>query len=361
MSLAVYPDSKDGSAKFARGIFDGLKRRGHDITLITSQWTGTLDDPDIHQIPVPRGRFFWLPSYVLGAFKRILGRNYDVLHGNGSRGSLPCILARKPYITTIHDLGPFEASFTKVPIVPVIEKVNATRARRIVTCSKIVHRGINHYVPSASLDKMHCVYSAIDPRFRPDPGGAEKIRERLGLNGPVIFYVGRIAFYKGVEHIISAFESLREKHPEYQLVVGGKPTFKMQETYDRWKQALPHVKFVGLIPDEDLPAYYTMADTFVTYSSASEGFGLTPVESIACGTPVVCSSMAAYREVLQDHAYFVPPNSPRMLATTLESVLEDREGARKMVERARGFITRYTWDAVIDRLEGVYYDYLENP
>lgn len=358
LTLSAFPDSKDGSAKFARGIFDGLKARGHDIQVVTSRWDVDLADPAIHQIPVPRGRFTWLPSYVVGALKKLVAGDYDVIHGNGSRGSLPCILARKPYITTIHDLGPFETPFTKLPVVPFIERLNAIRASEIVTCSKIVHAGIHYYVPKVPYSKMHNVYSAIDPKFSPHPRQAREIRERLGVTGPVILYVGRIAFYKGVEHVLAAYLELRKIHPEYTLVVGGKPTFKMQETYQRWQRRYPEVKFVGLVPDEELAAYYTMADVFVTYSSASEGFGLTPVEAIACGTPVVCSSMAAYKEVLRDHAVFVPPERPAALARALEDLLEHPEKRERLISAARPFIQRYTWPAVIDRLEAVYYSYV---
>ncbi|GAB4332134.1 MAG: glycosyltransferase family 1 protein [Promethearchaeota archaeon] len=358
VTLSLYPDAKDGSAKFTRGIFDGLRARGHEVRAITSRWNQTIDDPDVVQLPVPRGRFFWLPSYTLGTIRKLAGRDFDVLHGNGSRGSLPLALTRRDYVTTIHDLGPFEAKFTAVPVVPVLEKLNATRAKMIVTCSKIVQRGIHHYVPKAGLEKMRCVYSAVDPRFRPDPAGAARVREQLGLTGPTVLYVGRIAFYKGVEHLLAAFRKLRARHPEYQLVVGGTPTFRMRQAYEAWKGEHPDVKFVGMVPDELLPAYYTAADAFATYSSASEGFGLTPVEALACGTPVVCSSLAAYREVLREHAVFVPPESPDALAAALERVLEDENLRRRLVEGGRRFVERYTWDAVVEALERAYYEYL---
>ena len=103
-----------------------------------------------------------------------------------------------------------------------------------------------------------------------------------------------------------------------------------------------------------------MADVFVTYSHASEGFGLTPIESIACGTPVICSSLLAYKEVLKDNAIFVPPKTPHLLAEEIKQLINDEPKRAKIVKKAQHFIKRYTWNAVGNKLERLYEKFLED-
>jgi glycosyltransferase involved in cell wall biosynthesis len=357
VSLAVFPDKRDGAAYFCRGLYDTLKKRGHDITLLTVKWGSGFDDPNIHTITVPNSRFLWFPKFIAQYRKYLKTHEFDIIHGSGSRGSLPIIFSGKPYISTIYDLGPFEASFTRIPVIKWIERLNARKSNKIITISEISRRGIIDYMHAES-DKIHNVYCAYDPSFRPRPSEAQNLKAQLGLEGPTLFYVGRIAFYKGVEDIIKAFYIAKKNISNLNLVVGGSPTLKMKEVYEKWKIDYPEVKFTGMIDGDNIPVYYSMADLFVTYSFASEGFGITPVEAIACGTPVVCSAMPAYKEIFEDHAIFVEPKRPDLLANTFIHFFENKDSYVKKIPQAQEFIKRYTWDKVTDRVEEVYEQYL---
>ena len=81
--------------------------------------------------------------------------------------------------------------------------------------------------------------------------------------------------------------------------------------------------FPGRVSDEEVPQYYAASDCFVTYSYAGEGFGLTLAEAMACGTPVVCSSLPAYQEVVGTNAILVSPNDPEELTNKLRIILKD--------------------------------------
>jgi len=142
--------------------------------------------------------------------------------------------------------------------------------------------------------------------------------------------------------------------------MGGKPDFSMERLYQEWKQKYKEIYFVGFVSDKEIPIYYSMGDIFVTYSYASEGFGLTPIEAIACGTPVICSSMIAYREVLQDNAIFVPPRNPQQLAKEIVNLLKDDTRRRALIEKAQKFVKRYSWDSVGKKLEVIYQKFLDD-
>jgi glycosyltransferase involved in cell wall biosynthesis len=101
-----------------------------------------------------------------------------------------------------------------------------------------------------------------------------------------------------------------------------------------------------------------MGDVFVTYSFASEGFGLTPIEAIACGTPVICSSMIAYKEILQDNAIFVQPRRPQQLAREIVRVLKDKSITNNIIKNTQQLITRYSWNSVGEKLEKIYFKFM---
>lgn len=359
VSLTMYPDGKDGSARFLRGIYDELRNRGYDITLVTAKWDIGFDDPNILSVTVPSLRILWVPKFTI-AIKRFLQQyDFDIIHSNGARPSIPIQLSGKPYIATIHDVGPFQATFVKIPGLKWLEKKNAKNAKHIITCSDSTRMEISKYM-NVSPNKIDVVSSAIDTKFKRLEKEGLALKESLNIKGPVIYYVGRIAFYKGIEDIIKAYRIAKKEIPDLNLVIGGKPEIKLQTEYERWKSEYPDVKFMGMIKDEDMATYYSMADIFTTYSFASEGFGLTPVEALACGTPVICSNMPAFKEVLKDYATFVEPKNPELLAKAFINQIRNPEIGKQQVRDASEFLKQYTWKSVVDKVEKVYKQYLED-
>jgi len=357
VSLAFFPDKKDGSAKIATSIYNYLNDNGYNIKVITAKWNVDLKDPNIIQINIIRKRFFWFPQFILSVFRILNKQKFDIIHGNGSRVCIP-ILFRK-YITMIHDLGPFEARFTKIPILPVLEKLNALRAKKIITATNIIKRGLKYYIPKLKIKKISCIYYPIDPKFKPYPKQGFSLKEKLNLKGRTILYIGRIAFYKGIDDIIKAYHLVKKEIPDLNLVIGGKPTLKMVSTYQSWKEKYKDIKFVGMIPENKIQHYYSMADVFVTYSNASEGFGLTPIESIACGTLVICSNLPAYREILGDNAIFVPPKEPELLAEKIKYYFKKEEIKKNLINKSQDVIKKYSMESFGKNLLDIYQEFLK--
>jgi glycosyltransferase involved in cell wall biosynthesis len=359
VSLTIAPDSQDGAGKGFRGMFDYLRKQGHNVKLITGKWNTDLNDPDIIQFNLIRKRFLWAPQFILKAIKYINSHDFDIFHGNAPKGTLPIILSkRNRFITTIHDLGPFETTFTKIPIEKNFIKLAVNRASIITTVSNFIKREIKYFIPKTNTDKIYVHYNGIDEIFKPYPQEAKKLKEKLKIDGPVLLYIGRIAFYKGVDDIIAAYQIAKKLIPALNLIIGGTPDFQMEKKYQEWITKYKDIHFVGFIEQQELPYYYSLGDVFVTYSFASEGFGLTPIEAIACGTPVICSSMIAYKEILQDSAIFVPPKSPSQLAQEIVNLLKDKSNTNILMENAQKFIKRYSWDSVGEKLEKIYLKFI---
>jgi len=355
VSLTIAPDSQDGAGKSFRGIFDYLRKQGHNVKLITGKWNIDLNDPDIIQINLIRKRFLWAPQFFLNAIKTINKYKFDIFHGNAPKGTLPIIFSnKKKFITTIHDLGPFETTFTKIPIEKYLIKLAVQKASMITTVSDFIKNEIKYYIPEVNLNKIFTIYNGIEDKFKPYPKEAKKLKDKLSIEGPVLLYIGRIAFYKGVDDIIAAYNLVKKSIPNINLVIGGKPDFQMKKSYNEWITKYKDIHFVGFIPDNEIPYYYSLGDIFITYSFASEGFGLTPIEAIACGTPVICSSLIAYKEILKDNAIFVPPKSPKQLAEEIVNLLQNESNRNKLIQKSQEFIKRYTWDSVGKSLENIY-------
>jgi glycosyltransferase involved in cell wall biosynthesis len=360
VSLTIAPDSQDGAGKAFRGMFDYLRKQGHNIKLITGKWNIDLKDPDIIQFNLIQKRFLWAPQFMFKAVKYLNNHDFDILHGNGPKGTLPIILSnKKNFITTIHDLGPFETTFTKIPYEKNLIRLAVRKASLITTDSEFIKKEIKYFMPKVDIDKIITHYLSIGEKFVPYTKEADRLKEKLKIDGPVLLYIGRIAFYKGVDDIITAYKIAKKEIPDLNLVVGGTPDFQMEKKYEEWKTQYSDIHFVGFVEEKILPYYYSMGDVFVTYSFASEGFGLTPIEAIACGTPVICSSMSAYKEILQDNAIFVSPRSPHRLAKEIIKVLRDEERTNNLIKQAQKFIKRYSWKSVGEKLEKLYFDFLD--
>jgi len=359
VSLTFAPDTQDGAAKFFTGIYNYLKNQGHYITVLTGKWNIELIDPNIIQTNIIRKRFFWFPQFNLHTIKYLRNNQFDIIHGNSPKGALPIILANhKKFISTIHDLGPFETSFTRIPIEKFLIKYIVNKSTFVTTCSEFIKREIKYYMPRIDINRLFNLYSAIENKYKPLPKEAQKLKEKLNITGPILLYIGRIAKYKGVDDIIEAYRIAKQEIPELNLVMGGKPDFYMEKTYQDWKRKYKDIYFIGFVSEKKIPAFYSMGDIFVTYSYASEGFGLTPIEAIACGTPVICSSLVAYKEVLKDNAIFVPPRNPKKLAKEIVDLLRNDSKRQSLIQKAQKFIKRYTWEEVGKKLEALYQKFI---
>ncbi|MBY9002753.1 MAG: glycosyltransferase family 4 protein [Candidatus Lokiarchaeota archaeon] len=359
ISLTISPDSQDGAAKFISGIYNYLKKQGHDVKVITGKWNIELKDPDIIQVKLIRKSYFWLPQFMFKVRKIMKSSNFDIVHLNGPKALIPFLFSKqKKILSTIHDLGPIETKFSRIPIEKKLIKLLIKRASIITTCSDFVRHQIKQIFPKTNINKIFNLYSAIESKFVPYPSEAEILKRKLGLEGPTLLYIGRIANYKGVPDIIKAFQIAKQQIKNLELVIGGTPDFSMKKTYEDWIEKYPDIKFTGFVNADEIPIYYSMAEIFITYSFASEGFGLTPIEAIACGTPVICSSLKVFKEVLGDNAIFVPPKRPDMLAKEIINLINDETKREKMIEGSSSYIKRFSWDSVGQKLEDVYYNFL---
>jgi len=286
----------------------------------------------------PLVRILWEQAIQPWAVRR---SRLNLLHGLALVGPM---LSACPLVITIHDLSflHYPRSFPtwKRHYLQLFTRLSVRRARRVIAISESTRRDIVKQY-GISPEKIDTITYGLDPLFHPLPAGqVSGFRIQQGLPERFILFVGTLEPRKNVVRLIEAYARLPEGRPPL-LLVGGKG-WLYDEIFAR-VEALNlngQVKFVGYVPGQVLPWWYNAAEVLV-YPSLYEGFGLPPLEAMACGTPVVTSTVSSLPEVVGQAGLMVDPFDTEALATAMDQVLTDRDLREKMqiagLEQARTF------------------------
>lgn len=206
-----------------------------------------------------------------------------------------------------------------------------------------------------SPDKIEVVYAGVESRFRPMEGemALQRIKKRYGLDFPFILSLGTLEPRKNFTGLIEAYALMRDR--ELKLVIAGGKGWLYDEIFARAEKLGlgGEIVFPGFVADEDLPALYNLAELFV-FPSLYEGFGLPPLEAMACGTPVVTSDRPSLPEVVGEAGLMVEATDSQALAEAMERVLMDENLRREMREKGLKQAEKFTWDAAAEKLLEVY-------
>ncbi len=354
IATKFYPDHVGGKAVYAYNYYRELKRQGYNVYVLTGLWNKKIDDPNVIQFRIIPKRYLWAITFFFLCLKHLIFNKYDVLHVVGVREGIITYFLFRRFIATVHDAGSFQVN---VNIVQKFYPRIISRADRVIVPSLTTKRTLKKYIPKINENKIFVVMNGVNlEKFHPkNRESALKLKNEMGIDGKIILYMGIIKTYKGVEEIINAYYKIKEKHKDINLIVAGGPSERMKNKYEVWKQKYKEVIFTGRVPDIKVPLFYAMADIFVTYSYTGEGFGLTAVEAMASGTPVVCSDLEVYREVLNNKAILVPPKDSDQLATAFDHLLSKTENLKKMSTEGRKYVEKhYSWEKTIKDLLKIY-------
>ncbi len=230
-----------------------------------------------------------------------------------------------------------------------------SHADRILATSEAYRRSSKVLTDFASKTTVVPLGIEIDRFASPDPASIEEIRQRFP--GPLVLFVGRLRYYKGVETLLSAMERLDT--PATLLIAGSGP---LSDRCRRWAQesaVAGRVQLLGDVADSMLPAYYAAADVFVLPSCArSEAYGLSLAEAMASATAAISTELGTGTSWVNRHGetgWVVPPRDPAALATALDQLLADPEQRQTMADQARQrAATELSADRMIDRVIQIY-------
>jgi glycosyltransferase involved in cell wall biosynthesis len=267
----------------------------------------------------------------------------DLTHGTAFVGPLVCTC---PLVITVHDLSflLYPQSFRAANRIylRIFTKLSVHRARRLIAVSESTKRDlVRHY--RISPGKVDVVHNGVDADFRPlPPVQVARFRVEQGLADRFILFVGTLEPRKNVIGLIEAYGRLSAPRPPLMLV-GGKGW--LYDAVFARADALGlsgDVHFVGYVPAEALPYWYNAATLFA-YPSLYEGFGLPPLEAMACGTPVVATAASSLPEVVGDAGLLVEPESVAALTGAMERVLADSDLRAEMRAAGLDRASRFSW------------------
>ncbi len=279
----------------------------------------------------------------------------DLFHGVHSVAPLTCPV---PSVVTVHDLAfiRFPRTFRAYNrlYLDLATRLSVRRAARILVVSEHTRREVIGLL-GVDPERVVVTPNAVRAHFRPpDPAVLETFRARRGLPERFVLYVGTLEPRKNLTTLLEAYARVAQRHAAPLLVGGGKgwlydAVFQRLEALGLREQ----VRFVGYLEEEELPLWYAAATVFV-FPSIYEGFGMPPLEAMACGTPVVASNTSSLPEVVGDAGLTVSPYDPAALAEAILRALDDAELRQELRERGLRQAQAFSWRVTAERTLAAY-------
>lgn len=294
-----------------------------------------------------------------------LANGYEVLHV--PHYSAP-VRRRKTLLVTIHDLTHLldttmaRSVKSRVYARPMLQHV-ARRADHILTVSQYSKDRIVEHL-GADPDKVTVTYNVLPTHIYAEPRNESRANTNLafGFSGNYLLFVGNLKPHKNVSGLLKAFAILRQRGciDHKLLIVGddenGQTALKREVA--RLKLA-GRVLLAGKVSDADVRRAYSGADLTIL-PSFEEGFGFPVIESMACGTPVVCSNVASLPEIAGEAAEFFDPSSVESMAAAIEKVLLSQDLWRELQTRGSAQAAKFDRRDFAQRHIAVYREFLAN-
>jgi len=325
-----------------------------------SQEAARLTAPNVFPRRTPGSRAVRLLSF--GARLRLA--RADLLHCQYlAPPFLPC-----PCIVTLHDvLHETHPDYYPGGMRVLMRRLYPRTARRaalVLTCSEYSRRAIIRLY-GLPEDHIAAIPLAADEDFRPAQDAAAReaaktVAARYGVHGKYVLFVGRVEPRKNIPGLVRAFRALAGGgHGELTLVIAGMvdPLFSARLA-DDLGQDDPQVAMIGRVTPEDLPHLYRGAELFA-FPSHAEGFGLPPLEAMACGIPVICSNATSLPEVMGDGGILVAPHDTTALVQAMERVLVDDQLRTRLIAQGLAQSRRFSWDRTAHATAAAYHRVLQ--
>ncbi len=372
-----------GSARVVKEQTLGLSARGHSVTVLCRHPSGelprgnSLNGSSILHYPVSRtGPLAYASSSILGARatlrENLLGREWDVavFHQPFSAcGVEPVLPSSLPRLYCFHSPAGAEyrlraanpkngrASLGTGVIAAALRRLERralTRSDRIVVLSDFSRRLLRETHPTVTVPVV-AIPGGVDLRHFCPPHNRMALREKLDLptSSFLLLTVRDLEQRMGIDTLLHALTRLPENRPFFCLVGGTGPLRGFLEESSRRLGLEDRVRFLGYVPEDELPLYYQVADVFVLPTRSHEGFGLVSVKALASGTPVVGTPAGATPEILAplDTRLVASSCEASSLASTLEAafpLVTDEDFRRRCRTYAE---TRYSWEHHLETLE----------
>ncbi len=246
----------------------------------------------------------------------------------------------------------------------ILTRLSAHRATHLITYSSSTARDLTKFF-AVPAEKITVVFPGVDAAYQAveDAGLLASFRRQHGLPDKFILFVGTLEPRKNLPTLLQAYAEFRRMvKSNYKLVLGGGKGWLQQPVFAAIEELglQGDVMLPGYIPEHELPLWYNAADVFV-YPSLYEGFGLPPLEAMACRTPVIVSNASALPEVVADAGVQVDPYQPHQWASALAQLCEDADLRAELASRGMQRARQFSWTRMAQETIQVYRHVLSQP
>jgi len=280
----------------------------------------------------------------------------DLLHvpGFGAPKFKPC-----PVVLTVHDLIGMLFPQNLPPIARFYWSKWLPKsirwADRILADSEQTRRDIVRLL-SIPADQITVIPLGVSPQFHPiqDTVSLQTLRDTYQLPHKFVLFLGTLEPRKGIDTLIKSYSRIADDVSQ-DLVIAGKKGWYTESLFDlvQHRKINDRVHFVGYVTDDKLPTLMSAADVFA-FPSRYEGFGLPPLEAMACGTPVISTNISSLPEVVGDAGLLVPPDDINALTQALSEVLGSSALRDRLTALGIARAQSFTWETTARKTVAVY-------
>lgn len=346
--------SMHGIARYVYQLLEGLRVAAsrHNFYVLINKGSPLEQTVWPSHVHLVNANSPWISVREQRELPQILKRlNIDLFHTPSFVGPVfvPCEM-----VMTIHDLNhmvlpQFYTLFHQMYYQIVVQR-SIKRSKYILTVSKFSKKEIVRTL-AIDPDKIFVTYNGVSEDYKPveDKFYLEYVRDIYGLPDRFIFCVSNNKPHKNVHQLVRAYCYSNVEIPLVLACPTDANLIRIAENYG--KKHL--VYFSKFIEEQHLPAVYSLTDLFV-YPSTYEGFGLPPLEALACGSPVVVARSSSLPEVVGDNAIFANPFDYKAIAAALESGVYDEALREQLKKKGIGHAKSFSWDRMIEKTIEVY-------
>ena len=342
-----------------------------ELFLLIAGGAGPLSSlEDVHFIPLPGCQLLpsllTLGSVLIPAIVRRYG--LDLVHD--PTGVVPFIFgtARARSIVTIHDVFVWSCPGNSSLLDTLIYRywlpyLLPLRKQEIITVSDQSRQDIEKYL-SVPVHHLQVIPNGIGPHFRPLPPDSVRadLHIRFGISWPYVLFVGALTQRKNIARSLQAFAQIAPSFPGLRFVIAGPRSWKGTPVDSLVAELglCERVILTGPVPDQDLPLLYNGAKLFL-FPSLYEGFGLPPLEAMACGVPVITSNVSSLPEVVGEAALLVDPYDVDVIGSSMHRILSDPFEADRLRQKGFAQAASFTWERTARMTISVYEKVLDHP
>lgn len=317
-------------------LADALIDKGHDVTIAAFNFQ-SFPSPGkygVNQIS------FWnllkLRNYL---------ESFDIIHSHHAITNYLAFICNKTFIFHCHGAPNFGRDYIYRLSLLTSLKLTSNRLTRVIVVSEVGRRDLVHYL---KLNRVDLIYNGVDTKiFNPN------INPKFRKGRPQFLFVGNLYVHKNVAELLFAFKKLLKQYPDAHLeIIGLGLTYKKLKKIITRLNIFKNVTLGGRVTDSDLPSHYTSSDVYVT-ASQYEVCPVPLLESMACGKPIVASSILPHVDLLNksNAGKIYSKGNIDDLATKMIDAYEQSE---KYAENAILFAKKHDWSCLADKLVNIY-------